>query len=578
MAGMWKPRFRGSSSTLGSNSDTPYPALLSHSPSLTGISASYSLPPDPRQWGSDLSMNLIEPDDEIHNPPRGASSRSADREGSFFSVRGMANIGCLFVLGVGLMALFVGYPLISHFTKTELSTQGGFNLGGINGTGQVPSMEGDFGLIDVDTPKNVYTKPAWTKGTSELQLVFSDEFNVDGRSFYPGDDPYWEAVDLHYWATNNLEWYDPEAVTTANGSLVITLDKKPSHGLDYQGGLISSWNKFCFTGGYIESSVQLPGASNIVGLWPAVWTMGNLGRAGYGASLEGVWPYSYDACDVGTAPNQTINGQPSAAVTEGDVNNDGHLSFLPGQRLSRCTCKGESHPGPQHADGSYVGRAAPEIDIIEALVDPQTLIGKASQSAQWAPFNENYLWKNTSDNLAIPDASTTVSNPYIGGITQMTTSALTRTNPLAYELTGGQFSIYGFEYKPGFDDAYITWISDNKLAWTLFAPGLGADDVVKVSDRPIPLEPMYIIVNLGISKNFGEVDFEHLTFPTKMSVDYIRVYQPRDAMNIGCSPPDFPTEAYINTYIEAYTNPNLTTWVDDYKQAWPKNNLTVGCT
>jgi hypothetical protein len=62
--------------------------------------------------------------------------------------------------------------------------------------------------------------------------------------------------------------------------------------------------------GYIETSVRLPGANNILGLWPAVlrfvrytvqfflshpqvWTMGNLGRAGYGASLEGMWPYSY---------------------------------------------------------------------------------------------------------------------------------------------------------------------------------------------------------------------------------------------------------------------------------------------
>jgi hypothetical protein len=47
-------------------------------------------------------------------------------------------------------------------------------------------------------------------------------------------------------------------------------------------------NKFCFTGGYIEASVQLPGANNVFGLWPAIWTMGNLGRAGYGASLEGM--------------------------------------------------------------------------------------------------------------------------------------------------------------------------------------------------------------------------------------------------------------------------------------------------
>lgn len=51
---------------------------------------------------------------------------------------------------------------------------------------------------------------------------------------------------------------------------------------------MTSWNKFCFTGGYIEANVSLPGVNNIVGLWPAIWTMGNLGRAGYGASLEGM--------------------------------------------------------------------------------------------------------------------------------------------------------------------------------------------------------------------------------------------------------------------------------------------------
>lgn len=46
-------------------------------------------------------------------------------------------------------------------------------------------------------------------------------------------------------------------------------------------------------------------------LWPAVWTMGNLGRAGYGGSLDGTWPYTYDSCDVGTLPNQTLNGKTS---------------------------------------------------------------------------------------------------------------------------------------------------------------------------------------------------------------------------------------------------------------------------
>ena len=85
-----------------------------------------------------------------------------------------------------------------------------------------------------------------------------------------------------------MEWYDPSAITTKNGSLEITLSRKEIHDLNFQGGMMSTWNKFCFTGGMVLASVVLPGTNNILGLWPAIWTMGNLGRAGYGASLEGM--------------------------------------------------------------------------------------------------------------------------------------------------------------------------------------------------------------------------------------------------------------------------------------------------
>lgn len=82
-----------------------------------------------------------------------------------------------------------------------MSTQGGFNLGGTNATGQVADMPGNWGLVDRDTPAEAYTKKSYLKSGDEWDLVFSDEFNQDGRTFYPGDDPYWEAVDLHYWGT-----------------------------------------------------------------------------------------------------------------------------------------------------------------------------------------------------------------------------------------------------------------------------------------------------------------------------------------------------------------------------------------
>lgn len=84
-------------------------------------------------------------------------------------------------------------------------------------------------------------------------------------------------------------------------------------------------------------------------------------------------------------------------------------------------------------------------------------------------------------------------------------------------------------------------------------------------------------MNLGMSENFGTPDLADLTFPNHMRVDYIRVYQDPDNINIGCDPKDFPTQAYINQYMEAYTNPNLTTWRDDFGQPFPKNSLLDSC-
>ncbi|KAF9452398.1 glycoside hydrolase family 16 protein [Macrolepiota fuliginosa MF-IS2] len=490
-----------------------------------------------------------------------------------FSERGIRNCGCLLLLIAGVLALFIAWPVITEVRKRPFSNNGAFNIGGINSSGQIPAIPGNWGLIDLDTPKEAYTIPSWNDPSKPMQLIFSDEFNVDGRTFYPGDDPYWEAVDLHYWATNNLEWYDPEAITTENGSLVITLSQKETHDLHYEGGE----NKFCFTGGYIEASVQLPGFNNILGFWPAIWTMGNLGRAGYGASLEGTWPYTYDTCDVGTVANQTVGGLPVAATIDGDHKRGGVLSYLPGQKLSRCTCAGESHPGPKHPDGTFVGRAAPEIDVFEAQINQNTLIADVSQSAQWAPFNRAYIWDNSSDNLIIADPTITAQNPFVGSATQQATSVTTNTDLSCYELDGGCYSIYGFEYKPGFDSGYITWISSGKVSWTLRSPGLGPDPSVQIGARPVPEEPMYLIMNLGMSTNFGPVDLDHLPFPAHMRVDYIRVYQPEGEINIGCNPKDFPTEDYINQYIEAYTNPNLTTWVNDFQQPWPKNSFLGQC-
>ncbi|KAK0454778.1 glycoside hydrolase family 16 protein [Armillaria borealis] len=486
---------------------------------LKPLSNKFSLSADPQTWGMNMSPHLPEPDDDLHNPttmyasPRGA----------------LPTVGCLGILVLVSFTLILKY--MNDHNKSTGTPLGADASGKASPTSyHVPKIPENFGLIDLDMPKDAYTIKSWRDG-KDFQLMFSDEFEENGRTFYPGDDPYWEAVDFHYWLTNDLEWHDPAAVTTNNGSLVITLSKKSTHNMDYQGG------------GYVITSVQLPGINNVVGLWPAVWVMGNLGRAGYVATLEGLWPYSYDACDVGT------------------------LSYLPGQRLSWCTCDRESHPGPRHTNSTYVGRSAPEIDILEAQVSDS--IGEVSQSGQWAPFDPSYIWNNNSDNLVITDTTRSHINTYRGRITQETTSVVSQSAQDCYQLGTGCFAIYGLEY--------MSWINDGKVAWTLNAVGVGAQSEVEISARPIPQEPMYLIANLGISYNFGVVDVDHLTFPAVMSVDYIRVYQDPDNINIGCNPADFPTAAYIEIYKEAYSNPNLTTWVDDYGQAMPKNSLVDQC-
>lgn len=77
--------------------------------------------------------------------------------------------------------------------------------------------------------------------------------------------------------------------TTANGKLLQTLEEREKNDLNYTGASIQSWNKFCFQGGRLEASIRLPGSPTVNGLWPAFWTMGNLGRVGYGGTLEGLW-------------------------------------------------------------------------------------------------------------------------------------------------------------------------------------------------------------------------------------------------------------------------------------------------
>ncbi|KIM24883.1 glycoside hydrolase family 16 protein [Serendipita vermifera MAFF 305830] len=542
-------------STYSVFSDSKYPAPAREDGTLTpppsGAFEPYEYDPS---WDQDA------PDDEedaLHAPdPPGTKERIGA-----FNFRGFFNIVVVFGILAGLIIVFAVYPIV----LANYSPKSNF----FSGTGQAdPANDGDStpststsrtasDLIDPDTPESAKTW-AGLDGTS-YKLVFSDEFKKDDRTFKAGDDPFWEAVDLYDHKNQDLNYYDSGHVTTKDGSLVITMEEKSSHTRDYTSGMLQSWNKMCFTGGYIEVAVSLPGSSQTIGFTPQVYTMGNLARSGYGATEEGMLPYSYNTCDLSVGAGA-----------------DG--SSLPGQRLSACTCQTErtdgNHPGPAGTNGNPSrGRGAPQVDLLGNL-NQQRRGGIVSQSLRVAPLSQG---------LNVPGGATVMSgdtelNAYAGDTTQQVISALTNADATAYTNGGAQFETFGYEHivSGGVETAgSLHWVKGGATeTFRVDATALATDG--NIGQRLIPNEPMYVVLSLALSQLVDTVAPGTLTFPAKLLVDYVRVYQIEGQESVTCNPTGFPTKAYIEKFAEAYGNPTHLTWADAGYTA-PLNSNAGNC-
>lgn len=189
---------------------------------------------------------------------------------------------------------------------------------------------------------------------------------------------------------------------------------------------------------------------------------------------------------MGTFPNQTdASGNPSIVKTGGSGGSP--LSFMPGQKLSACTCSGSDHPGPSVS----TGRGVPEIDIFETQIDTTRFQAEVSQSYQTAPYNYQYEFVNSSGTTPIYDESITHFNSYKGGVYQQAVSAVSDIDNANYG--GNGYSTYGFEWwsdQSNRQDGYITWYSGGEKMWTMTADTIGADSTAEISARIVPEEPM----------------------------------------------------------------------------------------
>lgn len=433
--------------------------------------------------------------------------------------------------------------------------------------------------IDPDTPMEFRKSQALSEGDErQYQLVFSDEFEQEGRTFNDGFDPRWTAINKNDYTNAALHYYSEENVRTTNGVLNITTEQKTNAYKAFnektkkfyadkkyiQSGMVQGWNKFCITGGIVEISAKLPGDPFVGGLWPALWMLGNLARATYVGSSDFMWPYSYNQCDEKTRMSQEISA----------CSKVNHFGMDPGR-----------------------GRGAPEIDLLEAMQGdsmklPNTPIRRpyGSMSLQIAPGLENDRpilghqpkkghWYT---HLDYGNSTNSSLNPFFYGVTLVhepksytyQADALSANLHLK-ETHYKSFHKYRIEWEPPLEDGsegYIKWYADDEFVYGIHA------DSLSLTGAEIPSEPMYLIINTAVSSHWGfpapcptGCDCKCFecgkpdcacglpsgycdNFPGAFEVDYVRVYQAVNESKhyLGCSPEKRPTDLFIKGHRQRY--------------------------
>ncbi|KAL1521465.1 hypothetical protein AB1Y20_021127 [Prymnesium parvum] len=438
---------------------------------------------------------------------------------------------------------------------------------------------------DKNTPESEMTTVGRDKATYDL--VFSDEFNEEGRDFANGKDTKWTALKIGDTSNHGAAFYLPEQAKVGTdpnftdiSALVITTANKPFTGdgpegetdvfMPYSSAMLQTWNKFCFTGGILEFRARQPLGA---GYWPALWAFGNLGRAVYQPSNTGLWPWSYDECDADLElpPND------------------------PPQRISACMDQPDDsglHP--------FQGRGATELDVLEGAVSNDGEHSYVVGSLQLSPGLPKYFKPPMFTFPTREGAGSWYTGLSFGGdglpnngwygppwgsscptgCPDALSGGITEKNTLH-----SRYWLYRMEWIPG-PEGHISWIYDGKFIWGMDASSFGEYSVCtktnlgetckRTPSRMIPQEPMSLVMNTAIGTwngGAGALDGKH--WPALFFIDYVRVYQKKEDTNVGCNPPDFPTKTYIEKNKELFgewvTPTGYETCPEQYPDAAYKN-------
>ncbi|KAJ8599078.1 hypothetical protein CTAYLR_007613 [Chrysophaeum taylorii] len=430
------------------------------------------------------------------------------------------------------------------------------------------------GWVDPDSPRSARTTVSLVDRV-EVPLVFSDEFEVEGREFDDGFDPRWTAIHKNDYTNAALHYYHQEYVRTSNGFLNVTTDavetefeslqlskrrkgkiKAKTLKKEFRSGMVQTWNKFCFSGGILEVRVKLPGRHDVGGLWPATWLMGNLARSTYVASSDYMWPWSYDRCDRANQIRQEISA-----------------------------CK----PSPHYGLDANRGRGAPEIDLLEVMpgsgwlpwglkkpyvstslqvapgkTNPRPSNGDRPHPGQW--YEGLRFGKNSSINVFFYGLKLDHHDE-----TSYVADAISGNTPIR-ETHFTDFHTFRLEWEPR---GYINWYVDD-----FFLYGIDDESLGECTGAHVPDEPSYLLINTAMSSTWGfpfpcppgcdckchdcvnpkckcamPPGFCE-TLPAHFLVDYVRVYQ-RPQHKLGCSTDTHPTKRFIQGHSDRYSDPDV---------------------
>ena len=148
----------------------------------------------------------------------------------------------------------------------------------------------------------------------------------------------WTASNSLSYNTYGDSYMLPSALRVEDGVLNITGTKRSHLGASYIGGQLTTWNRMCYQGGYLEVRYKAPGVYGQDGNWPAIWTMGFLVRDNHMIRNLNLWPYSYSEC---SCPGSQFYG----------------VGF--DQAISACSARADYGMNP------FQGRGAVELDLLE---------------------------------------------------------------------------------------------------------------------------------------------------------------------------------------------------------------------